>query len=117
MKEISLLRRLGISPLPLPPSWYALPLRLILAHGENGVPRAITRNSDSSPVTPRVKRAQMERTGEAITASGPFVSGQRHPQNRPNSVRHRCRGATEDRLAGGREPRTSAVEEGCQHAD
>jgi putative oxidoreductase len=33
MKESSLLRRLGISPLPLPPSWYALPLRLILGFG------------------------------------------------------------------------------------
>jgi len=33
MKESSLLRRLGISPLSLPPSWYALPLRLILGFG------------------------------------------------------------------------------------
>src|SRR5882762_1813974 len=33
MKEISLLCRLGLSPLPLPPSWYAVPLRLILGLG------------------------------------------------------------------------------------
>jgi putative oxidoreductase len=33
MKEISLLCRLGLSPLPLPRSWYAVPLRLILGLG------------------------------------------------------------------------------------
>lgn len=33
MKEISLLGRLGISPLPLPPNWYAVPLRLIVGLG------------------------------------------------------------------------------------
>jgi putative oxidoreductase len=33
MKEISLLGRLGISPAPLPPSWYAMPLRLIVGLG------------------------------------------------------------------------------------
>src|SRR2546426_7586296 len=32
-KQISLLGRLGISPLPLPPSWYAVPLRLIVGLG------------------------------------------------------------------------------------
>jgi putative oxidoreductase len=33
MKEISLLARLGVSPIPLPPSWYAVPLRLIVGLG------------------------------------------------------------------------------------
>ena len=33
MKGIFLLGRLGISPLPLPPSWYAVPLRLIVGLG------------------------------------------------------------------------------------
>lgn len=33
MKEISLLARLCISPLPLPSSWYAVPLRLIVGLG------------------------------------------------------------------------------------
>lgn len=33
MKEYSLLGRLGVSPLPLPPSWYAVPLRLIVGFG------------------------------------------------------------------------------------
>jgi putative oxidoreductase len=33
MKEISVLGRLGISPLPLPPSWYAVPLRMIVGLG------------------------------------------------------------------------------------
>jgi putative oxidoreductase len=33
MKDIPVLGRLGISPLPLPPSWYALPLRLIIGLG------------------------------------------------------------------------------------
>lgn len=33
MKEISLLRRLGISPPPVPASWYAVPLRLIVGFG------------------------------------------------------------------------------------
>ena len=33
VKEISLLGRLGISPLPVPSSWYAVPLRLIVGLG------------------------------------------------------------------------------------
>src|SRR6516164_344079 len=33
VKEISLLGRLGISPLPVPPSWYAVPLRLTVGLG------------------------------------------------------------------------------------
>ena len=33
MREISLLGRLGISPLPVPSSWYAVPLRLIVGLG------------------------------------------------------------------------------------
>jgi putative oxidoreductase len=33
VKETSLLGRLGISPLPLPSSWYAVPLRLIVGLG------------------------------------------------------------------------------------
>jgi putative oxidoreductase len=33
MKEMSLLGRLGISPLPVPPSWYAVPLRVIVGLG------------------------------------------------------------------------------------
>jgi putative oxidoreductase len=33
MKDIFLLRRLGVSPLPVPPTWYAVPLRLIVGLG------------------------------------------------------------------------------------
>jgi putative oxidoreductase len=33
MKETSLLGRLGISPLPVPPSWYAVPLRVMVGLG------------------------------------------------------------------------------------
>jgi putative oxidoreductase len=33
MKATSLLGRLGVSPLPLPPGWYALPLRLVVGLG------------------------------------------------------------------------------------
>ena len=33
MREVSLLGELGISPLPVPPSWYAVPLRLIVGLG------------------------------------------------------------------------------------
>ncbi len=33
MKGISLLGRLGVSPLPVPASWYAVPLRLIVGLG------------------------------------------------------------------------------------
>ena len=33
MKDISFLGRLGIAPIPLPTSWYAIPLRLIVGFG------------------------------------------------------------------------------------
>src|SRR5262249_52005551 len=33
MKAISLLGRLAVSPLPVPASWYAIPLRLIIGLG------------------------------------------------------------------------------------
>jgi putative oxidoreductase len=47
MKWISRLSRLGVSPLPLPASWYALPLRLILGLGfiEHGLAK-LTRGAD-----------------------------------------------------------------------
>ena len=37
MKGISRLGRLGISPLPLPAGWYAVPLRLIVGFGFIGL--------------------------------------------------------------------------------
>jgi putative oxidoreductase len=47
MKGISLLGRLGVSPFPVPASWYALPLRLIIGLGfiEHGVAK-LTRGAD-----------------------------------------------------------------------
>jgi putative oxidoreductase len=47
MKGISLLGRLGISPLPFPTSWYAVPLRLIVGLGfiEHGLAK-LTRGAD-----------------------------------------------------------------------
>lgn len=33
MTTTSVLRRFGVSPLPLPADWYALPLRLIVGFG------------------------------------------------------------------------------------
>jgi len=47
MKGISLLGRLGVSPLPVPTSWYAVPLRLIVGLGfiEHGFAK-LTRGAD-----------------------------------------------------------------------
>src|SRR5262245_48037959 len=47
MKGISLLGRLGVSPLPFPASWYAVPLRLIVGLGfiEHGLAK-LTRGAD-----------------------------------------------------------------------
>jgi putative oxidoreductase len=48
MKAIPFLVRLGVSPLPVPPTWYALPLRLIVGIGfiEHGYAK-LTRGADA----------------------------------------------------------------------
>lgn len=48
MEHISLLRKLAVGPLPVPASWYALPLRLIVGFGfvEHGYAK-LSRGADS----------------------------------------------------------------------